>query len=98
MRHEIVNGKLIFYLEGELNSYNSEDVENEIDSVIAQGGFDTVIWDIDKLKYMSSAGLRIVARLKQRYDDFSIINMSKDIYDIFAMVGLNNIIDIKRKK
>ena len=98
MKHEIVNKKLVFYLEGELNSYNASDVEKEIDEVISQGGFDTVVWDIEKLKYMSSAGLRIVARLKQIYDDFSIINMSEDIYEIFAMVGFSEIIDIKRKK
>ena len=98
MKHEIVNKKLVFYLEGELNSYNASDVEKEIDEVISRGGFDTVVWDIEKLKYMSSAGLRIVARLKQIYDDFSIINMSEDIYEIFAMVGFSEIIDIKRKK
>ena len=69
----------------------------EIDDAIALGGFDTVRFDIAKLRYMSSAGLRIVAKLKQQYEDFSIINMSDDIYDVFVMVGFSELIDIKRK-
>ena len=98
MRHAIVDKKLTFYLEGELNSYNAEDVEKEIDAAIAEGGFDTVVFDIDGLRYMSSAGLRIVAKLKQQYDDFSIINMADDIYEVFVMVGFDGLISIKRKK
>ena len=98
MQHEIVNKKLVFHLEGELNSYNAEAVENEVEKVIAQGGFDTIVWDIANLKYMSSAGLRIVARLKQSYDDFSIINMTDDIYEVFVMVGFADLINIQRKK
>ena len=35
MKHNIENGVLTLYLEGELNSYNSEDVEKEIDAIIA---------------------------------------------------------------
>ena len=98
MRHEIENGKLIFHLEGELNSYNAEEVENELEKTIAEGGFDTVVWDIANLRYMSSAGLRIVARVKQQFDDFTIINMPDDIYDVFVMVGFSEIINIVRKK
>ena len=97
MTHEIVDKKLIFHLKGELNSYNAEEVEKEIDSTIRKGGFDTVVFEIGELTYMSSAGLRIVARLKQQYDDFSIINMSSDIYDVFVMVGFSGLINIKRK-
>ena len=98
MRHEIVDRKLVFHLEGELNSYNAEEVEKEIDEQIAKGGFDTLVFEIGGLRYMSSAGLRIVAKLKQQYDDFSIINMSDDIYEVFVMVGFDGLIDIKRKK
>ncbi len=98
MKHEIENKKLVFHLEGELNSYNAEAVEAEIEKTIAEGGFDTIVWDIENLKYMSSAGLRIVVRLKQAYDDFSIINMSDDIYEVFTMVGFTELINIKRKK
>ena len=98
MRSEIVDKKLIFHLEGELNSYNAEEVEKEIDAAIAKGGFDTVVFELGNLRYMSSAGLRIVAKLKQSYDDFSIINMTDDVYDVFVMVGFSEMIDIKRKK
>lgn len=98
MQHEIVDKKLIFHLSGELNSYNAESVEKEIDQVIAQGGFDSIVWDIENLRYMSSAGLRIVVRIKQSHDDFSIINMSDDIYEVFTMVGFSELINIKRKK
>ena len=98
MTHEIENGKLVFHLKGELNSYNAESVENEVEKVIAKGGFDTVVWEIGDLKYMSSAGLRIVAMLKQSYDDFSIINMPDDIYEVFVMVGFSDLINITRKK
>lgn len=98
MRLEIRDRKLIAHLEGELNSYNAEGVESELDAAIEKGGFDTIVFDIEKLRYMSSAGLRIVAKLKQRYDDFSIINMSDDIFEVFEMVGFSEIINIKRKK
>ena len=98
MHQEIVDKKLIFHLEGELNSYNAEEVEKEIDEAIAKGGFDTIVFEIGGLRYMSSAGLRIVAKLKQQYDDFSIINMSDDIYEVFVMVGFNDLISIQRKK
>lgn len=98
MHQEIVDKKLIFHLEGELNSYNAEAVEKEIDEAIAKGGFDTIVFEIENLRYMSSAGLRIVAKLKQQYDDFSIINMPDDIYEVFVMVGFNDLINIQRKK
>ena len=98
MHQEIVDRKLVFHLEGELNSYNAEAVEKEIDEAIVKGGFDTIVFEIGGLRYMSSAGLRIVAKLKQQYDDFSIINMSDDIYEVFVMVGFNDLISIQRKK
>lgn len=49
-----------------------------------------------ELRYMSSAGIRVVMRLKQQYGDVSLNNMPDDIYDIFLMVGLTNVFEIKR--
>ena len=98
MLHKLENGKLIIYLEGELNSYNSEDTEKEIEDILAKNSFNAIVLDVEKLKYISSAGLRIVARLKQQYDNLSLIQMNDDVYDIFEMVGFVDEMEIKRLK
>lgn len=97
MVHELANNVLTIYFEGELNSSNSEEVEKEIEGYLAEGGFNAIVIDFDRLKYISSAGLRIVARLKQTYDDLTLVKMSDDVYDIFNMVGFTDMITIKRK-
>jgi anti-anti-sigma factor len=97
MLHELKDNKLIIYLEGELNSSNSEEVEQEIDGYLASGGFTGIIFDFDNLKYISSAGLRIIARIKQNYDDLLLDKMSSDVYEIFEMVGFTDMIEIHRK-
>ena len=96
MRYNVENGTLTIFLEGEVNSHNAEDVEKEIDGIIAANTFKAVVLDLKMLKYTSSAGLRIIVRLKQQYDDTSLVNVPKDIYDIFAMVGFQNLMKIER--
>lgn len=96
MRHVLENNKLTIYLEGELNSYNSEEVEKEIEEITKSNSFSSIVLDFKDLSYISSAGLRIVIRLKQLYDDTSIINAQKVVFDIFNMVGLTNAINIKQ--
>ena len=66
MRHDLDNGILTLFLEGELNSYNAESVGKEINDIIKSNTFDSLVLDLDKLKYISSAGLRVVLVLKQQ--------------------------------
>ena len=96
MKHTLENNALTFYLEGELNSYTSKDVENEIEKVMSENAFDKVVLDLKDLRYISSAGLRIIVRIKQRCDDTSLINTPSAVYDIFKMVGFQNMIQIEK--
>lgn len=96
MKHTIENGTLTFFLEGELNSSNSEEAEKEIESVMASSTYETIVLDLKDLKYTSSAGLRIIVRLKQQCDDTSLINVPKDIYSILEMVGFQNLLKIEK--
>ena len=98
MIHTLENKVLTIYLEGELNSFTSESVEKEIESILAKKGFDSIVLDVEKVKYISSAGLRIVSRLKQKYDALSLINMNDDVYDVFEMVGFVDEIKITKLK
>lgn len=98
MNSQLENGKLTLYLEGELNSYNSEDVEREIEKLVNENKFKSLVLDFEKLSYISSAGLRIVVRLKQRFDDTTLVNVPDGVYDIFEMVGFQNLLKIERLK
>jgi len=98
MNSQLENGKLTLFLEGELNSYNSEDVEREIEKLVNENKFKSLVLDFEKLSYISSAGLRIVVRLKQRFDDTTLVNVPNGVYDIFEMVGFQNLLKIERLK
>ena len=96
MRIDYQNTTLTIYFEGEVNSYNSEDVEKEIEATIKGKNIETIKIDMEKLNYISSAGLRIIVRLKQKYNDTSLIKVPNAVFEIFDMVGFQNIISIER--
>ena len=96
MKFSVENNTLTFYLEGELNSFVSEKVEKEIEEIMSKNTFNKIVLDLKNLSYISSAGLRIIVRIKQQYDDTSVVNTPDSIYDIFHMVGFEKIIKIER--
>lgn len=96
MKHTLENNSLTFYLEGELNSYTSKDVEKEIEEVMSKNTFNKVVLDLKDLSYISSAGLRIIVRIKQKCDDTSLVNTPSGVYDIFKMVGFHKVIKIEK--
>lgn len=96
MKHTLENNALTLYLEGELNSYTSKDVEKEIESIMSGQTFDKVILDLEKLTYISSAGLRIVVRIKKQCDNLTLVKVPNGVYDIFKMVGFDNVVKIER--
>ena len=96
MEYKLEKDVLTISLEGELNSVNSESVGEEIDKIIEGKAFKSLVLDFDNVSYISSAGLRIILKLKQRYDDFSVINASLEVYDVFqAIAEIPDIFDIE---
>ena len=96
MEYKLEKDVLTISLEGELNSVNSESVGEEIDKIIEGKAFKSLVLDFDNVSYISSAGLRIILKLKQRYDDFSVINASLEVYDVFQMTGFTSMMSIKK--
>ena len=96
MKYDITNKTLTIYLEGEFNSNNSEEVSGEIDEIINKSDFEKLIIDLEKVTYISSAGLRVFLKLKQRFDNYSIINASLEVYDVFQMTGFTDMMEIKK--
>ena len=96
MEYKLEKDVLTISLKGELNSVNSESVGEEIDKIIEGKTFKSLVLDFDNVSYISSAGLRIILKLKQRYDDFSVINASLEVYDVFQMTGFTSMMSIKK--
>ena len=97
MKNNIENGIATIYLEGKINSYNAEDVEKEIDAILQNNELTAIRIDMADVEYISSAGLRIIVRIKQQYDDTFLTRVPNSVYDIFEMVGFPNLIKIERK-
>ena len=96
MRFELTDNLLTLFFEGELNSYNADVMEKEVDEVLSSSKFQTLNLDFAKLHYISSAGLRIILKIKQKHDDSHVINANLDVYDVLQMTGFTNIMDVKK--
>ena len=96
MEFDRKDGTLTIKLEGKIDSGNAAEVEAKLTGICAENEHRKTILDIAELTYISSAGLRVVLKLKKSEKDFGIINASNEVYEIFSMTGFNDIIDIKK--
>ncbi len=90
------NGKLIIVLSGKINSSNAAAVENELRELCREHPCDSVELDCDRLEYCTSAGLRVILRLKQNVDDTVLTNVNADLYNIFEMTGFTEMMEVHK--
>lgn len=94
----IDSGILTIAISGQIDSTQALSFEDEIFSIIKnyEGDMQEIILDIENLTYISSSGLRIILTVKKRYPNFTIVNCSNEIYNVFDMTGFTEILDIKK--
>ena len=96
MNYKLEDNILTVYPEGRIDSANAEAVEAEINAIIAENPAENLILDIEKLLYLSSAGLRVVLRLRKKFAELKVINASAEVYDIFDMTGFTEMLTIEK--
>lgn len=96
MENVYKNDVLTIKLPQKIDSINAPDAEKEIFSLIEESGAKRVILDAVDTEYISSAGLRVILKLKKAVANSKIINTSSEVYDIFNMTGFIDIIDVKK--
>ena len=87
---------LVISLRGHIDSANAAEVEAEIGRIREENGSDAVVVDCAELAYISSAGLRILLRLKKAVSDMRVENVSAEIYEIFEMTGFTEMMEIRK--
>ena len=87
---------LIIDLMGHIDSANAAAVEKEINETMDREAPAMLTLDATDLKYISSAGLRIILRLRKEMKDLKIINVQPEVYEIFDMTGFTEMVDIQK--
>lgn len=85
-----------YQLPSSLSFDNFAEVEADILKQIEGHGYDEIVLDAQEMKYISSAGLRVVLNLKKKFGNVSVINTSVAVYDIFEMTGFTNIVTVEK--
>ncbi|MBR6338120.1 MAG: phosphotransferase [Ruminococcus sp.] len=98
IRHTLENGKLTLFLCGRIDTNNAAQAEQMIISAIEQGGAAEVIFDAGELEYISSAGLRVLMRVRKRTaEPPKILNTPPPIYEILDTTGFTELFEVKKK-
>ena len=90
--------KMLIELTGEIDGSNVEDFELAMRDASGKGKDIEV--DLEKLEYISSAGLRVFLitekQIKQDGHKMIIKNVGDEIMDIFTVTGFVKLLDIER--
>ncbi|MBO4694785.1 MAG: STAS domain-containing protein [Clostridia bacterium] len=86
---------MVIKLKGRIDSSNAAETEMNINEQLGDN-VNELILDVDELEYISSAGLRVILRLKKQIPNTKVINCNSDIYDIFDMTGFSEMMEITK--
>ncbi len=90
------NGELTISLEGRLDTTTAPQLEDTISGKIDD--VKKLVFDLAKLEYISSAGLRVLLstqKVMNKQGDMVVKNSSEEILEIFEVTGFSDILTIQ---
>lgn len=80
----------MYKIKGKIDSNNAHEFEKEIMEALP-----TEI-DAAELQYISSAGLRVLMKLRKAVGEVTVYNVSGEVYEIFDVTGFTSILNVKK--
>ncbi len=90
------NSVLRLGLEGRIDSSNAPAMEKEITEYAGSHPHTSVVIDGEKLEYISSAGLRVILRIRKNDPQLKIVNVSSEVYEILEMTGFTEMMPVEK--
>ncbi len=82
-------------LVGRIDANNALEWEGKLLPEAGQGN--NLVLDAEKLDYISSAGLRVLMKLRKKSQAVKIINASQDVFSILEVTGFTELFDVRKK-
>lgn len=89
-------GNLTIALDGRLDTTTAPQLEAELKTAVT--GITELVFDLAKLEYISSAGLRVLLsaqKVMNKQGKMTIRNANEDIMDVFDVTGFVDILNIE---
>ncbi len=90
------NGTAAFALEGRLDTATAPELENALREVL--DGVHTLTLDMERLEYISSAGLRVLLSAQKAMNKqgrMTLTHVNEPIMEIFEITGFSEILTIE---
>ena len=87
---------LYIAIEGRIDASNATSAEEEIFRIKNENPGKHTVIDADRLEYISSAGLRVILRMRKEEPKLAIINVAADVYEVFDMTGFTDMVTIEK--
>ena len=95
---EVWENTLVIDFEGRISGTNAAEVEKELFSFSDNNSHGQIIFDFEKLEYISSNGLRVLLRMARREKKrIQIKNISSEVYEVLEITGFVRLFDAYKK-
>ena len=90
--------KNILYVavEGRIDASNAAAAEEKIFAVKSENAGKHTVIDAERLEYISSAGLRVILKLRKEEPTLAIINVAPDVYEVLDMTGFTEMVTVEK--
>ena len=81
-----------------IDTTNAEAFNKELEEALASAEKpDNIILDASDMKYISSAGLRVLLKCQKAHGNVTVVNVSPEVYEIFDTTGFNEILNVEKR-
>ncbi len=90
------NNELVLALEGRLDTTTAPELEADLNNSLA--GVEQLVFDFERLDYISSAGLRVLLGAQKRMNQqgsMKVIHVNETIMEIFEVTGFTDFLTIE---
>ena len=87
---------LYISIEGRIDASNAAQAEEKIFNIKGENPDKHAVIDADALEYISSAGLRVILKLRKEEPKLAIINVAADVYEVFDMTGFTDMVTVEK--
>ena len=90
------NNELVLALEGRLDTTTAPELEADLNNSLV--GVEQLVFDFERLDYISSAGLRVLLGAQKRMNQqgsMKVVHVNETIMEIFEVTGFTDFLTIE---